>query len=69
MRFELSQQPQSVVPSLPDYLMNVPREIRDQFMALGEVGLSMFTSMISPPVGAVAGVGKNLYDYATKGSQ
>jgi len=70
MKFELSQQQQpqqTQTPSLPDYLANLPREIRDQVMALGEVGLSMFTSMISPPVGAVAGVGKNLYDYVTKG--
>ena len=70
MKFELSQQQQpqqTQTPSLPDYLANLPREIRDQVMALGEVGLSMFTSMISPPVGAAAGVGKNLYDYVTKG--
>jgi hypothetical protein len=74
MRFELAQQqqsqqqsPSSSVPSLPEYLANLPREIRDQVMALGEVGLSMFTGMISPPVGAAAGVGKNIYDYITQG--
>ena len=70
MRFELAQQqpmqdPQS--KSLRDTLMNLPLEIRDQAMALGEVGASIFGSMVSPIVGAAAGVGKNLYDYVDKG--
>ena len=70
MRFELAQQqpmqdPQS--KSLRDTLMNLPLEIRDQAMALGEVGASIFGSMVSPVVGAAAGVGKNLYDYVDKG--
>jgi hypothetical protein len=75
MKFELSQQQQqptqaqaqALTPSLPEYLANLPREIRDQAMALYEMGLSTFGGMVSPILGAAAGVGKNVYDYATKG--
>jgi hypothetical protein len=70
MRFELAQQQPMQNPqlkSLRDTLMNLPLEIRDQAMALGEVGASIFGSMVSPVVGAAAGVGKNLYDYVDKG--
>ena len=67
MRFELSQQPQSIVPSLPEYLANMPREIRDQAMALYETGLGTFGSMVSPVAAAATGAGKNIYDYFTQG--
>jgi hypothetical protein len=71
MKLELSrqqqQQQQSPVPPLPEYLANLPREIRDQAMALYEMGLTTFGGMVSPIVGAVAGVGKNVYDYFDKG--
>lgn len=67
MRFELSQQPQSSLPSLPEYLANMPREIRDQAMALYETGLGAFGGMVSPIAAAATGVGKNIYDYFTQG--
>jgi len=68
MRFELAQQkPPSPVPPLPEYLANMPREIRDQFMALGETGMGVLGGMVSPVVAAATGVGKNIYDYFTNG--
>ena len=68
MRLELSQQkPPSPVPPLPEYLANLPREIRDQSMALFETGMGMFGSMVSPVAAAATGVGRNIYDYFANG--
>lgn len=67
MRLELSQQPAPSLPSLSEYLTNMPREVRDQFMAVGETGMGVFGSMVSPVAAAATGVGKNIYDYLVNG--
>jgi hypothetical protein len=48
-------------------LANLPREIRDQSMALYETGMGMFGSMVSPVAAAATGVGRNIYDYFVNG--
>lgn len=65
MRYELSQQ--KTPADLGDYLMNLPTEIRDQAMALSEMGAGLFGGMASQGAAALTGVGKNIYDLIAEG--
>jgi hypothetical protein len=65
MKYELMRQAEQ--KTLPEFLANLPTEIRDQAIALGETGATFLGGMISPIAAAAAGVGKNIYDYFDKG--
>lgn len=65
MKYELSQQ--AAKKSLPEFLANLPTEIRDQAIALGETGATFLGGMVSPVAAAAAALGKNVYDYFDKG--
>ena len=65
MKYELSRQAEQ--KTLPEFLANLPTEMLNQAIGIGETGATLLGGMVSPIAAAAAGVGKNIYDYFDKG--
>lgn len=65
MRYELMRQAEQ--KTLPEFLANLPTEMLNQAVGIGETGATLLGGLVSPIAAAAAGVGKNIYDYFDKG--
>lgn len=65
MKYELSQQ--KTASDLGEYLLNFPTELRNQAMAVGELGAGLVGGITSQLAGATTGLGRNIYDLITSG--
>jgi hypothetical protein len=65
MKYELSQK--KTASDLGEYLLNFPTELRNQAMAVGELGAGLVGGITSQLASATTGLGRNIYDLLTQG--
>ena len=65
MKYELNRQAEQ--KTLSKFLANLPTEMLNQAIGVGETGVALFGGLVSPVAAAAAALGKNAYDYFDKG--